>query len=102
MSSYKASNLRQRLKHNDYTLAFDSFLELPALLTGMRFSTLHKMFATRCDEVLPLSTNTLNADKIVRRSFIIAIISRTSGLNCYSMIRQQWLKWIKSQWKSCS
>ena len=97
ISPHKASNLRQLLKHNDYTLAFDSFLELPALLTGLRMSTLHKMFAIRCDEVMPFSTDTVYAHKFFRRSFIISIISRTSGLKCSSMIRQQWLEWIKSQ-----
>ena len=65
MSPHKASNLRQLLKYNEYTLAFDSFLELPALLIGMRISTLHKMFAIRCDEVMPLLTDTAIAHKFL-------------------------------------
>jgi len=51
LSSHRATNLKQLLRHKDITAAFDSLLEIPALLEGMRISTLHKMFATRCDEV---------------------------------------------------
>jgi len=47
--------LKQLLQHKDFTAAFDSLLEVPALLEGMRISTLHKMFAIRCDEVNTLS-----------------------------------------------
>ena len=51
LSPHRASNLKQLFRHREFTLAFDAFLEIPALLTGMRISTLHKMFAIRCDEV---------------------------------------------------
>lgn len=51
LSSHRAKNLKQLFRHEDITAAFDSLLEIPALLEGMRISTLHKMFATRCDEV---------------------------------------------------
>ena len=51
LSPHRARNLKQLLRHREFTLAFDAFLEIPALLTGMRISTLHKMFAIRCDEV---------------------------------------------------
>ena len=54
MSPHKASNLRQLFHHDNYTAAFDSFLDLPAVLEGLRISTLHKMFAIRCDEVRSL------------------------------------------------
>ena len=55
LSSHKFRNLKQLLQHKDFTAAFDSLLEIPALLEGMRISTLHKMFAIRCDEVNTLS-----------------------------------------------
>lgn len=55
LSSHGARNLKQLLQHRELTLAFDAFLEIPALLIGMRISTLHKMFAIRCDEVYVLS-----------------------------------------------
>lgn len=51
LSSHRATNLKQLFRHEDITAAFDSLLEIPALLEGIRISTLHKMFATRCDEV---------------------------------------------------
>jgi len=54
LSSHKSRNLKQLLQHKEFTAAFDSFLEIPALLGGMRTSTLHKMFAIRCDEVITL------------------------------------------------
>lgn len=55
LSPHRARNLKQLLRHREFTLAFDAFLEIPALLTGMRISTLHKIFAIRCDEVYVLS-----------------------------------------------
>ena len=61
MSPHKASNLRQLFRHDKYTAAFDSFLEMPAVLAGLRISTLHKMFAIRCDEVRSLSLYTAAA-----------------------------------------
>ena len=51
LSLHKASNLRQLFRHNDFTTAFDRFLDLPGVLTRLRISTLHKMFAMKCDEV---------------------------------------------------
>ena len=51
LSPHRARNLKQLFRHREFTLAFDAFLEIPALLTGMRISTLHKIFAIRCDEV---------------------------------------------------
>ena len=51
LSTHRTTNLKQLLHHKDIAAAFDSLLEIPALLEGMRISTLHKMFATRCDEV---------------------------------------------------
>jgi len=51
LSPHRARNLKQLLRHREFTVAFDAFLEIPALLTGMRISTLHKMFAIRCDKV---------------------------------------------------
>ncbi|KAL9132054.1 MAG: hypothetical protein Q9217_000182 [Psora testacea] len=51
LSPHRAKNLKQLFQHQDFTAAFDSLLEIPGLLDGMRISTLHKMFATRCDEV---------------------------------------------------
>ncbi|KAL2036374.1 hypothetical protein N7G274_010907 [Stereocaulon virgatum] len=50
LSHHRARNLKQLLRHREFTLAFDAFLEIPALLTGMRISTLHKIIAIRCDE----------------------------------------------------
>ncbi len=55
LSSHQATNLKQLLQHKDFTTAFDYLLEVPALLEGMRISTLHKMFATRCDVVNTLA-----------------------------------------------
>ncbi|KAL2043405.1 hypothetical protein N7G274_003711 [Stereocaulon virgatum] len=50
LSHHRARNLKQLLRHREFTFAFDAFLEIPALLTGMRISTLHKIIAIRCDE----------------------------------------------------
>ena len=55
LSPHRARNLKQLLRHREFTFAFDVFLEIPALLTRMRISTLHKIFAIRCDEVSSLS-----------------------------------------------
>ena len=56
LSSHRATNLKQLLQHPDLAAAFDSFLEIPALLEEeMRISTLHKMFAIRCNEVRDIS-----------------------------------------------
>ncbi len=45
LSSHGARNLKQLFRHEELTAAFDSFLEIPALLEGMRISILHKIIA---------------------------------------------------------
>jgi hypothetical protein len=51
LSRHKSKNLRQLLRHDKYTAAFDAILNnIPGLGTGMRISTLHKMMAMRCEE----------------------------------------------------
>jgi len=55
LSSHRATNLKQLLRHKNIIAAFNSLLKIPALLERMRISTLHKMFATRCDEINALS-----------------------------------------------
>lgn len=52
MSSHKVSNLKQFLQHNDYVGVFDVFFEILVFLNELRISTLHKMFAIRCDEII--------------------------------------------------
>lgn len=50
-SNAKAKNLRRLLNIPKFRAAFDCQLEIPGLRRGMRLSTLHTMFAMKCDEV---------------------------------------------------
>ena len=43
--------MKQLFRYKEFTAAFDSFLEIPALLNNIRISILHKIIAIRCDEV---------------------------------------------------
>jgi len=51
LSTHRVTNLKQLLYYKNIVDVFDSLLEISALLEGIRISTLHKMFATRCDEI---------------------------------------------------
>jgi len=52
LSPHRARNLKQLFRYREFTLAFDAFLEIPALLVRMRISTLYKVFAIRYDKVI--------------------------------------------------
>lgn len=51
LTPHGAKNLKQLLRHDEFTAAFDPLLEIPGLWAGMRISTIHKMMAIKCDEV---------------------------------------------------
>lgn len=51
LSTAKAKNLKQLLKHCSIAAAFDSLAETPALLEAMRLGGMHKILAMKCDEV---------------------------------------------------
>jgi Protein of unknown function (DUF3723) len=51
ISIYKKKHLKRLIDHRRYKAAFDVQLDIPGLGGGMRLSTLHKMFAMRCDDV---------------------------------------------------
>lgn len=51
LTPHCSKNLKQLLRHNEFTAAFDALLEIPGLWVGMRISTIHKMMAMKCDEV---------------------------------------------------
>jgi hypothetical protein len=51
ISIYKKRNLKRLIDHRRYKAAFDVQLDIPGLAGGMKLSTLHKMFAMRCDDV---------------------------------------------------
>ena len=42
--------LKQLLRHDELTAAFDTLLEIPGLQGGMRISTLHTIMAIKCDD----------------------------------------------------
>ncbi|TAQ83758.1 hypothetical protein B7494_g7918 [Chlorociboria aeruginascens] len=50
ISDHKKENLERIFRHTDYRAAFDVQLDVPGLAGGMRLSTTHTMFATRCHE----------------------------------------------------
>lgn len=50
ISMHKRNNLKQLFRNLEYRAAFDIQLSIPGLGAGMRLSTLHKMFAMRCDD----------------------------------------------------
>jgi hypothetical protein len=56
ISEHKAKNLKQILRYREFMHAFDLQLDIPALKWGMRLSTSHKIFATKCYEVRVLAT----------------------------------------------
>ncbi len=90
LSSHGVRNLKQLLQHRELTLAFDAFLKISALLIKMRISTLHKMFAIRCDEIYILSSIAWICSLIARKSYIIFVTSSNSGLICFSKTRSRW------------
>jgi hypothetical protein len=87
---HKTANLKQLLQHKHLISAFNSLLNIPELMRGMRISTLHKMFASRCDEVRTLSLATFMCSLIVRRFCIIFSISMRPGSTCFSTTRPWW------------
>ncbi|KAF1964839.1 hypothetical protein BU23DRAFT_363413, partial [Bimuria novae-zelandiae CBS 107.79] len=50
ISEHKARNLKQIIRYREFMHAFDLQLDIPALKWGMRLSTSHKIFATKCYE----------------------------------------------------
>lgn len=51
LSKDKRKELKQFLKHERFTAAFDALLVIPALWIGLRIGMLHKLISMRCDEV---------------------------------------------------
>lgn len=51
ISNHKKENLEQLFRHPQFKAAFDIQLLIPGLGDGMRLSTIHKMFAMKCDKV---------------------------------------------------
>jgi hypothetical protein len=60
LSKSKRKDLKQLLKHEGFTMAFDALLAIPGIWVGLRIGMLHKLIAMKCDEVsvLPLISGT--------------------------------------------
>ena len=52
-SSNLEKRYKQLFKHPVLATAFDLLLEIPALWDDMRLSVMHRVIASRCDEVSP-------------------------------------------------
>ena len=89
LSQHRTNNLKQLLQHEKLAAAFDSFLELPALLNDLRISTMHKVFALRCDQV-GLSSFCEVDLHVLRRFCITSATSKNSGLSCALTTKIQW------------
>jgi hypothetical protein len=79
ISDHKKENLKRIFRHTDYKAAFDVQLDVLRLARGMRLSTTHTMFTTRCHEVSSISTSNLNILTIPNKK--ISTISITSGIS---------------------
>lgn len=53
LTPHGAKPLKQLLRNDLLTAAFDALLKIPGVWVGMRISTLLKMLAIRCDEANP-------------------------------------------------
>ena len=51
ISSHKAGNMKQIMRHADFRAGFDIQLDVPGLGGGMQLGSTHKVFAMRCHEV---------------------------------------------------
>lgn len=50
-TSSKGNRLRQLLVNRDYVSAFNAFLEIPALYSGLRLTLVNKMITMKCRDV---------------------------------------------------
>ena len=52
MTPQKHKNVKHVLQHDEYRLAFEALLDIPAILKeGVELGTWHKVAGLRCDEV---------------------------------------------------
>jgi hypothetical protein len=97
ISDSKKEHFEQIFRHKDFRAAFDVQLDVPGLAGGMRLSTTHTMFATRCHEVSSISACNLNVLTIPKRK--ISAISITLGISgprrSFEKTERQCRKWIE-------
>lgn len=80
LTPHGTKNLRQLLRHDELTAAFDALLDISGLWDGMRISVLHKVMAIRCDEARrPYPGIFAITDLVGRKSYITSMTSNTSG-----------------------
>ena len=87
-SENKRRDLRRLLRHERYTAALDTLLEIPGLWEGVRGGMWKKMMDLGCEEVGYPSPNLGHADPrlATRKSFTIWNTSEPSGSTCFRMM----------------